>query len=179
VWGAGYAIGRRRRLSTLARSSTILRTGGNQTEIGGMKAPQVQPGLSPLGLFGTPRTHEQKVSHALEKLHRQTEAAGDSDSHPPLLEWFVEEQHEQERTISEVISGLRPLGHDSFRLLRADADLGRWRHSTPSSTFLNSVVVVSDRGTCSSASPCRWKVGTPRLARSVYVPGSGMEKLLA
>ncbi|MGO2756596.1 MAG: ferritin, partial [Brachybacterium alimentarium] len=43
----------------------------------------------------------------------------------PLLNWFVDEQIEEEATASEIIGRVKLIGNDGSGLLRLDAELGR------------------------------------------------------
>ncbi|REE02521.1 ferritin [Citricoccus muralis] len=96
---------------------------GNHAEIGAINAPVVRAGLSPLEIFEESLANEVKVSNAIRDLYRETEAAGDLDSRP-LLNWFVDEQIEEEATVSEIIGRIKLIGNDGAGLLRLDAELG-------------------------------------------------------
>jgi ferritin len=96
----------------------------NRAKIGARRAPEVQAGLSPLGILETSLAHEQKASQAIRELYRQTEAAGDLDSRP-LLNWFLDEQIQQEATVGEIIGRIKLVGSDGSGLLRLDAELGK------------------------------------------------------
>ena len=96
--------------------------------IGAIPAPPVQAGLSALEIFRAALEHEQKVSEAIRELYRATESAGDLNSRP-LLNWFVDEQIEEEATVSDIIGRLRLVGEDGSGVLRLriDADQPAWR----------------------------------------------------
>ena len=96
---------------------------GNHPAIGAMGAPAVQRGLAPVGIFEASLAHEQRVSQSIRDLYRAADAAGDLDSRP-LLNWFLEEQIEEEATVGEIIGRLRLIGDDGSGLLRLDAELG-------------------------------------------------------
>lgn len=96
----------------------------NHASIGTIAAPDVKAGLSVLEIFEAALAHEQKVSAAIRELYRSTDAAGDLDSRP-LLNWFMDEQIEEESTVSEIIGRLRILGGDGSGLLRLDDELGQ------------------------------------------------------
>lgn len=95
----------------------------NYAEIGGLKAPEVMRGLSPLAIFEAASAHEVMVSNAIRDLYRETDAAGDLDSRP-LLNWFVSEQIEEEATVSEIVGRIKLIDNDGAGLLRLDAELG-------------------------------------------------------
>jgi ferritin len=101
---------------------------GNHPLIGAVEAPPSVE-LSPLQVFEAALAHEEKVSEAIRNLYRACEAAGDLDSRP-LLNWFLEEQVEEESTVSTIVGKIRLIGDDGPGLLRLDADLGRRPAST-------------------------------------------------
>ena len=90
--------------------------------IGAIPAPPVQAGLSALEIFRAALAHEQKVSEAIRELYRATESAGDLNSRP-LLNWFLDEQIEEEATVSEIVGQLELVGDDGSGLLRIDGRL--------------------------------------------------------
>lgn len=77
-----------------------------------------------LDVFQAALDHERKVSEAIRTLYRTAEAEGDLDSRP-LLNWFLEEQIEEESTVSEIIGRLELIKDDGPGLLRLDAELGQ------------------------------------------------------
>ena len=91
--------------------------------IGAIAAPAVAEGMTALDIFEAALAHEQKVSESIRELYRATEAAGDLNSRP-LLNWFLDEQVEEEATVSEILGHLRLVGEDGSGLLRMDARLG-------------------------------------------------------
>ena len=94
----------------------------NHPVIGGMQAPSVTAG-SVLDAFRAALAHEQKVSESIRNLYRAAEAEGDLDSRP-LLNWFLEEQIEEEATVSEIVGRLVMIDEDGPGLLRLDEELG-------------------------------------------------------
>jgi len=94
----------------------------NHPAIGGCSAPQA--GVeSVLHAFEAALAHEQKVSESIRNLYRLAESEGDLDSRP-LLNWFLEEQIEEEATIKEVIGRVQMIDDDGPGLLRLDEELG-------------------------------------------------------
>jgi ferritin len=91
--------------------------------IGAVQAPDVAEDATALQIFEAALAHEQKVSEAIRELYRATEAAGDLNARP-LLNWFLDEQIEEEATVSEIIGQLRLVGDDGSGLLRIDQRLG-------------------------------------------------------
>lgn len=94
----------------------------NHPVIGGMHAPEVDVD-SVLDAFEAALTHERRVSESIRELYRASEAEGDLDSRP-LLNFFIEEQIEEEATVSEIVARLRMIKDDGPGLLRLDAELG-------------------------------------------------------
>ncbi|MEE1621544.1 ferritin [Zafaria sp. Z1313] len=91
-------------------------------EIGAIKSPDVAV-KSVLDAFEASLAHEKKVSEAIRDLYRLAQAEGDIDA-LPLLNWFVEEQVEEEATVSEIIGRVKLIGEDGNGLLRLDSELG-------------------------------------------------------
>lgn len=75
-----------------------------------------------LDAFHASLKHEQKVSEAIRNLYRQAQEVGDIDS-IPLLNWFVDEQLEEEATVKEIIAQLELVGNDGPGLLRLDREM--------------------------------------------------------
>ena len=73
--------------------------------------------------FEASLAHEKKVSEAIRGLYRLAQSTGDIDAFP-LLNWFVDEQIEEEATVSTIISRIKLIGDDGNGLLRLDAELG-------------------------------------------------------
>lgn len=94
---------------------------GNRPQIGAIVAP-TDPGPAVVASFEASLAHEQEVSEAIRTLYRLAVAEGDIDS-LPLLGWFVEEQIEEEATVSEILGRLHLIGDDGAGLLRLDAEL--------------------------------------------------------
>lgn len=76
-----------------------------------------------LDAFEASLHHEQRVSEAIRGLYRTAQEEGDIDA-IQLLNWFVDEQLEEEATVSEIIGRVRLIGEDGPGLLRLDAELG-------------------------------------------------------
>ncbi|GAA1347245.1 ferritin [Falsarthrobacter nasiphocae] len=89
--------------------------------IGDIKAPAVKAPTA-LDAFKAALKHEQKVSESIRDLYRQAQKDGDIDS-IPLLNWFVDEQLEEEATVSEIIAQLELVGNDGPGLLRLDREM--------------------------------------------------------
>lgn len=95
---------------------------GNRPQIGSIDAP-ADPGKVVVAAFEASLAHERKVSDAIRTLYRLAVSEGDIDC-LPLLSWFVQEQIEEEATVSEILGRLHLIGDDGPGLLRLDAELG-------------------------------------------------------
>ncbi|KHO30490.1 ferritin [Corynebacterium minutissimum] len=85
-------------------------------QVGSVKA------ATPLDAFEASLAHEQKVSEQIREIARTADAAGDLDSRA-LINWFLDEQVEEEASVSEVIDQLKLVGNDGSGLLRIDSSL--------------------------------------------------------
>lgn len=92
-------------------------------QIGAIAAPQVPQSPSAVQIFQAALSHEQKVSESIRDLYRACDAAGDLDARP-LLNWFLDEQIEEEATVGEILGRLERVGDDGAGLLRLDDELG-------------------------------------------------------
>lgn len=87
-------------------------------QVGSVKA------ATPLDAFEASLAHEQKVSEQIREIARTADAAGDLDSRA-LINWFLEEQVEEESSVSEIIDQLKLVGNDGSGLLRIDGSLAQ------------------------------------------------------
>lgn len=76
-----------------------------------------------LEAFEASLAHEVKVSEAIRDLYRLALETGDIDS-LPLLNWFVDEQVEEEATVGGIIGRIKRVGGDGSGLLALDRELG-------------------------------------------------------
>ncbi len=95
---------------------------GGHPQIGAIAAPQVEI-TEVADVFQAALEHEQNNSAAIRDLYRQAEKAGDLDSRP-LLNWFIDEQIEEEATVGEILGWLKMIGNEGTGLLKLDAELG-------------------------------------------------------
>ena len=95
---------------------------GNEVELRAVAAP-ASDFTSPLSVFQASLGHEQKVSAAIRALYAQASAANDYESFA-LLQWFIDEQVEEEATVSELIEQLTMAGDNGAALLLLDRELG-------------------------------------------------------
>lgn len=101
---------------------------GNHPVIGAIEAPSLAV-TTVLDVFQSALKHERNNSEAIRALYRTCEAAGDLDSRP-LLNWFLEEQIEEEATVSEIIGRVQLIKGDGLGLLRLDEELGQRQAAT-------------------------------------------------
>lgn len=104
---------------------------GNHPTIGATPAPNVGDSVTPRDAFAASLAHEQKVSASIRALYKACEAAGDLDSRP-LLHWFIDEQVEEESTVSGILGRIDRVGGDGHGLLRLDDELGARTSPSPS-----------------------------------------------
>ena len=78
---------------------------------------------SPQEAFEASLAHEQKVSGMIRDLTHTADKVGDIDSRS-LLNWFLDEQIEEEATVGEILDRIKITGNDGSGLLRIDAELG-------------------------------------------------------
>lgn len=77
---------------------------------------------SPLDMFEQSLHHEEKVSGMINRLYGL--AIKESDHATQVaLQWFVQEQVEEERSASQIVQRLRMIGDDSASLLILDREL--------------------------------------------------------
>lgn len=93
-------------------------------KIGTIAAPRVKANATAADVFAAALAHEEKVSEAIRALYRLADSEGDLDARP-LLNWFIEEQIEEEATVGEILAQIKMVGDDGPGLLRLDAELGR------------------------------------------------------
>lgn len=95
---------------------------GYRVEIGDIEVPAIKA-ATPLDAFEAAFRHEQKVSEEIRTIARIADEVGDLDSRA-LINWFLDEQIEEEATVSEIIDQVKLVGNDGSGLLRIDARLG-------------------------------------------------------
>ena len=66
--------------------------------------------------------HEREVTRMIENLYREAQAQKDYATHV-LLEWFIEEQVEEEKSAVEIVEHLKLIGDDGTGLLILDGRL--------------------------------------------------------
>ncbi len=94
---------------------------GNQVALGAATPPRADFS-SPVEVFEAALTQEQTVSASIANLYRVATSEGDVSSFS-LLQWFLNEQVEEEATVSQVVDQLRLIGSDGAALLLLDREL--------------------------------------------------------
>lgn len=78
---------------------------------------------SPLHVFESALEHERKVTAAINTLYDLVLREKDFASQA-LLDWFVTEQVEEEKTVGQIVDDLKRIGGDGNGLFQLDKDLG-------------------------------------------------------
>ena len=78
---------------------------------------------SPLAIFEAAREHEKKVTGLIHSLY---DLASQKKDYPTLvmLQWFIEEQVEEEKSADEVVHQLRMVGSNPTALFMMDRQMG-------------------------------------------------------
>jgi len=92
-----------------------------RVEMQALPQPPVDFG-SPLAAFEKAYEHEQKVTASINKLYGQAMTEGDYPSHV-MLEWFVNEQVEEEKNAKQIVDQLKRVGNDGGATLMLDREL--------------------------------------------------------
>jgi ferritin len=102
---------------------------GNSIALGAGEAPRTDFS-SVVDAFEAALAQEQRVSASISDLYAAALSAGDSAS-LALLQWFLDEQIEEESTVSDIVEQLKMVGEDGGALLLLDRELGQRRSSQP------------------------------------------------
>ena len=94
---------------------------GYRVELGDITMPSLKA-ATPLDAFEASYAHEQKVSEDIREIVRIADEVQDLDSRS-ILNWFMNEQIEEEDTVSEIIDQIKLVGNDGAGLLRIDRGL--------------------------------------------------------
>ena len=94
---------------------------GAHPTIGDITAPALSVS-SVAAAFEVSLGHEKKVSESIRDLYRLAHNEGDIDS-VPLLNWFIEEQVEEEATVGGILDRVKMINNDGNGLLRLDGEL--------------------------------------------------------
>lgn len=96
---------------------------GNEVSLETIPGPDASGFEAPVDVFSTALDQERKVSAAIADLYDAAADARDAASYP-LLQWFLEEQVEEESTVSEIVDQLKMIGDNGAALLLLDRELG-------------------------------------------------------
>ena len=79
---------------------------------------------SPLALAEATCQHERKVTGLIKDLMVLAKTESDQDSQD-LLQWFIDEQEEEEESVGKVLDKIKTAGSDPRALAQADVKLGK------------------------------------------------------
>lgn len=96
---------------------------GAQVELKAIAAPPEEFG-SPLDIFKQALAHEQHVTQAIHALYKLA-AEHEDYSTMKHLDWFIEEQVEEEATVGRIVDRLQMAGDDRAALLMLDSELAQ------------------------------------------------------
>ncbi|MFW6174286.1 MAG: ferritin [Chloroflexota bacterium] len=94
---------------------------GRVTVPGIDKPPEAFAGL--LDVFQQSLEHEQKVTGLINRIYDRAREENDYASQE-FLNWFVNEQVEEEKMVSDILGKLKHAGGDSAAMLMIDRELG-------------------------------------------------------
>ena len=99
----------------------ILRLGG-KVKLSAIEEPQTD-WESPLKVFEDSLHHEQYIS---KSIHQLMDLAIEESHHPTksFLQWFVDEQVEEEDSVQQVVENFKMIGEDKGALFMLDRELG-------------------------------------------------------
>ena len=102
---------------------------GGQPPLPAIDAPQTE-WASGLDVFEAALAHEKTITAAMNRLMDLALSERDHAT-ASLLQWFVDEQVEEEAILRDIIPKLRLVGSNGSGLLMIDADLGKRPPPTP------------------------------------------------
>ena len=79
---------------------------------------------SPLGIFEQTLEHERKVTAMINRLYKLALEGSDYPTQV-MLQWFIEEQVEEEASAEQIVETLKMIGEKTQALLMLDRELGR------------------------------------------------------
>ncbi|MCS7198485.1 MAG: ferritin [Candidatus Bipolaricaulota bacterium] len=96
---------------------------GGRVELGPIAKPPIDF-KSPLDAFQKALAHEQKITQCINDLY---DLADDEDDYPTevMLQWFIDEQVEEEKSASEIVEQLKLVSDNGAGLLVLDQKLGQ------------------------------------------------------
>ncbi len=102
---------------------------GNQLRLGPIEAPRAMP-ASPLQAFELALDQEQHVTASIGALLDLAQSEGDAAS-SSLLQWFMNEQVEEESTVGEIVDQLRFANGNPAAILMLDREYATREPSPP------------------------------------------------
>ncbi len=99
----------------------FLLTRGGAVRLDGLEAPQ-SDWSSPLAVFAAAQEHEHEVSRRINALVDAVIEVRDHAANA-FLQWFVNEQVEEEANVGDVVNRLRLVGDDGRGILLVDQEL--------------------------------------------------------
>ncbi len=79
---------------------------------------------SPLAVFEATLEHEQKVTGLINKLYELAVAENDYPAQV-MLQWFINEQVEEEKNATQIVETLKMIGDKGQALIMLDRELGQ------------------------------------------------------
>lgn len=79
---------------------------------------------SPLAVFEATLVHEQKVTGLINKLYELAVAENDYPAQV-MLQWFINEQVEEEKNATQIVETLKMIGEKGQALIMLDRELGQ------------------------------------------------------
>ncbi|MBM4424819.1 MAG: ferritin [Chloroflexi bacterium] len=116
-----HAQGEEERLHAMKLFNFINDRGG-RVALQAIAQPPVEFG-SPLEVFQKALEHEQKVSASINALYGLAAKEGDYAAQV-MLQWFINEQVEEEKTATAIVEQLKRIGNDGPALLILDREMG-------------------------------------------------------
>lgn len=95
---------------------------GGRVQLGAIERPPVRF-RSPLDAFQKAYEHECKITQRIHKLYEQAQQEGDYPTQV-MLQWFIDEQVEEEKITSEAVARLERAGDDPAALTALDKEFG-------------------------------------------------------
>jgi ferritin len=102
----------------------FLRSRNAPIELSAIEAPKMDFGKNPTEVFEISLKQEQGVTQQINDLYELALTQKDFAT-LQFLTWFLQEQVEEENTVSDIIDRLRLAGDNSAGLLRLDEEAGR------------------------------------------------------
>jgi ferritin len=94
---------------------------GNDVTLGPVDAPKNDFG-SVVEVFEASLAHEKKVTASIHDLYARCTSAGEYQA-LPMLHWFIDEQVEEESSVSQIVERVRMAGDDGAAMLFLDREL--------------------------------------------------------